>query len=105
MSGSLVGVDIAFSLLHSVLVRSALTSVCWNGNKISTEFFALRQNTHLTHAHADDQDDMPDDDEECVEDLDPLVDNLSPDDLLSPLEKLQKYFQSDDVGERCVYLP
>ncbi len=78
----------------------------------STKFLAFRQNTHtlhtshtLTHAHADDQDDMPDDDEECVEDLDPLVDNLSPDDLLSPLEKLQKYFQSDDVGERCVYLP
>ncbi len=66
---------------------------------------SLTPPTPHTHAHTDDQDDIPDDDEECVEDLDPLVDNLSPDDLLSPLEKLQKYFQSDDVGERLVICP
>jgi len=44
--------------------------------------------------------DDPDGSDECVEDIDPLTDDLSPDDRLSPLDKLQKYFQSDDVEER-----
>ena len=32
------------------------------------------------------------------------MDDLSPDDQLSPLDKLRKYFQSEDVGERWVGL-
>lgn len=38
-----------------------------------------------------------------MEDIDPLMDSLSPDDLLSPMDKLYKYYQSDDVGERLVH--
>ena len=46
----------------------------------------------------DDEDDLHDDDH--IDDIDPLIDDLSPDDRLSPLERVEKYFQSEDFGER-----
>ena len=45
-----------------------------------------------------DDDDLRDEDQ--VDDIDPLMDSLSPDDLLTPLERVEKYFQSEDMGER-----
>ena len=33
-------------------------------------------------------------------DMDPLSDTYSPDDQLNPLEKLEKYFQSEEAIER-----
>ena len=36
------------------------------------------------------------------EDMDPFSDEFSPDDQLTPVEKLDKYFQSDDLMERSV---
>lgn len=36
------------------------------------------------------------------EDMDPFSDEFSPDDQLTPVEKLDKYFQSDDLMERFV---
>ena len=36
------------------------------------------------------------------EDMDPLSDGYSSDDQLNPVEKLEKYFQSDDPSERFV---
>lgn len=35
------------------------------------------------------------------EEVDPFSDEFSPDDQLTPVEKLDKYFQSDDLMERC----
>ncbi len=39
---------------------------------------------------------------EEMEGLDPLGDELFSDDSLSPLEKLDKYFQSEEIGDRWV---
>ena len=37
---------------------------------------------------------------EPVEEADPFSDEYGMDERLSPLEKLDKYFQSEDLGER-----
>ncbi len=39
-----------------------------------------------------------------VDEMDPLGDDLSPDSALSPLERLDKYFQSEEIGDRCVVM-
>lgn len=46
----------------------------------------------------DDEEDLHDEDH--IDDIDPLMDDLSPDDRLSPLERVEKYFQSEDMGDR-----
>ncbi len=46
----------------------------------------------------DDEDDLHD--EEHIDEIDPLMDDLSPDDRLTPLERVEKYFQSEDMGDR-----
>ena len=38
-----------------------------------------------------------------LEGLDPFIDDFSPDEKLSPLERLDKYFQSEDLGERYMF--
>lgn len=42
------------------------------------------------------------DEGEPLEGLDPFMDDFSIDEKLSPLERLDKYFQSEDLGERSV---
>ena len=37
---------------------------------------------------------------EPEEEVDPLSEDFSPDDNLPPLERLDKYFQSEELGER-----
>ena len=45
-------------------------------------------------------------DEEEAEDYDPLsMDATSPDDSLTPLEKLDKYFQDEDISKRFAMYP
>ena len=46
----------------------------------------------------DDDEDLHDEDH--IDDIDPLMDDLSPDDRLTPLERVEKYFQSEDMGDR-----
>ena len=57
----------------------------------------FRSNDH-TRTLTDDEDDLHDEDH--IDDVDPLMDNLCPDDLLTPLERVEKYFQSEDMGDR-----
>ena len=51
-----------------------------------------------------DEDDLQEEEGEPMDEIDPLLDDLTPDDKLSSLEKLDKYFQSEDMGERYVYV-
>lgn len=54
------------------------------------------------HPPVVDEDDLQDEGDP-VDEIDPLLDDLSPDDKLSALEKLDKYFQSEEMGERYIY--
>ena len=47
---------------------------------------------------------LVDDAEDKQEQMDPLGDDSSPEDQLTPMEKLDKYFQSDNLIERCSLL-
>ena len=55
-----------------------------------------------SHSHPPTPLDIEDDlhDEDHIDDIDPLMDDLSPDDRLSPLERVEKYFQSEDMSDR-----